>query len=64
VPEATRREIVMGRPRNLIGGRLGSGILTTLRQAQRVLVIGTVQIAGTVLKNEQYRAMQARYRDL
>jgi hypothetical protein len=54
----------MGRPGNLVDGRLRSGIPTALRQAQRVFVIGTVKITGTLLKNEQYRTMQARHRDL
>jgi len=64
VPEATRREIVMGRFGNLVGGCLRIGIATTPHQAQRVLVIRTVEIAGAVRKNEQYRAMQTGYRDL
>jgi hypothetical protein len=54
----------MGRFGYLVGRCLRIGIATTPRQAQRVLVICTVEIAGTVRKNKQYRAMQTGYRDL
>jgi hypothetical protein len=64
VPEATRREIVMSWFGDLVGRRLRTRGAATLRQAQRVLVIGTIELAGAVRKTEQYRAMQAGYRDL
>jgi len=41
-----------------------SGAAATPRQAQRVLVICTVESGVAVLKRELYRVMQARYRDL
>src|SRR5262245_9846425 len=61
MPEATRPEIVMGRPGNLVGGRCRGGLPTMLRQARRVHFICTVKMPGAVLNADQYRAMQARY---
>ena len=54
----------MGRFGTLVGWCLRIGIATTCRQAQRMLVIGAVEIAAAVRKCEQYRAMQTGYRDL
>jgi hypothetical protein len=54
----------MGRFGNLVGRRLRIAVAATPRQAQPVLVICTVEITGAFLKDEQYRAMQARYCDL